>query len=502
MLENSTGGVVSAGQTAASHPMLDAVVRVADADEVVFTGRLSARTHAWITEHELGGRALVPGTALLDMALWAGDEAGCDGVAEMVVAAPLVIPAKGGVRVQLVVKEPQDSGDRPFSIHSCREGEDEWVCHATGTLAASSPAPAFELSAWPPAGAEPVETDGFYDRLAENGYVYGPVFRGLRTLWRRDGADGAEFFAEVALPERTDTARFGIHPALFDAAIHPRVVAAITDAGDDFTLLLPFVWSGISLYATGATSLRVRLLIDAETEGGTSCLVQFADEAGQPVGEVRSVEARPVSADQSAAQETTAGSLFGVDWSPAEVTPAEPVGRWALVGSTGRPVGDALAIDRHATLSDAAGADVLVVAHAAGRPGDDVVASVHDTTAEVLELLREWLTDDRFLSSRLVVLTRGAVVTGADDTAPDLTGAAVWGLLRSAQAEHPDRIVLADVDDDPASLLALPAVLAADHDQVAIRAGAVSVPRLALRSPAEVVRPEVPAEGTVLVTGG
>ncbi|MGW2620504.1 SDR family NAD(P)-dependent oxidoreductase [Streptomyces sp. NPDC001500] len=512
--EASSGDVVSAGQVAADHPMLDAVVRVAGSDEVVFTGRLSARTHSWITEHELGGRALVPGTALLDMALRAGDEAGCGGVDEMVVTAPLVLPEKGGVRVQLVVGEPQDDGNRPFAIHSCREDGQEWTCHATGTLDSAAPEPDFELSEWPPADARVMETDGFYERLADHGYVYGPVFRGLRTLWRRDRAGGAEFFAEVALPEDTDTARFGIHPALFDAAIHPRVVAAIADAGDDFTLLLPFVWNGISLYATGATTLRVRVVVEDGTDG-TSCQVQLADEAGQPVAEVRSVEARPVSADQPVARDETAGSLFGVDWTPVELNPAEPAGHWVLLGDAAGPVGGASALDRRATLPEAAGADVLVVSYggqpadgtagrdgarsdeqAGARPGGEVVAAVHDTVVEALTLVREWLTDDRFLASRLVVVTRGAVATG-EDAPVDLVGAAVWGLVRSVQWEHPDRILLADVDDDPASLTLLPAALAAGHDQVAVRAGAVTVPRLAVRPEPVADGPEPTRDGTL-----
>ncbi|MEU4878025.1 SDR family NAD(P)-dependent oxidoreductase [Streptomyces sp. NPDC021608] len=521
--EVSTGDVVSAGQVAADHPMLEAVVRVAGSDEVVLTGRLSARTHSWITEHDLGGRALVPGTALLEMALRAGDEAGCGGVDEMVVTAPLVLPETGGVRVQLVVGAPQETGNRPFAIHSCREDEQDWTCHATGTLVASAPEPDFELTEWPPADASVMETDGFYERLADHGYVYGPVFRGLRTLWRRDRAGVAEFFAEVALPENTDTARFGIHPALFDAAIHPRVVAAIADAGEDFTLLLPFVWNGISLYATGATTLRVRVVVEDGTDGA-ACRVQLADEAGQPVAEVRSVEARPVSADQTAARDETAGSLFGVDWTPVELNPAEPAGHWVLLGADAGPAGGAPALDRRATLAEAAGADVLVVSYGgrpadetADRPGGEVVASVHDTVVEALALLREWLADDRFLASRLVVLTRGAVATG-EDASVDLVGAAVWGLMRSVQWEHPDRILLADVDDDPASLTLLPAVLAAGHDQVAVRGGAATVPRLAAR-PGPVadapgttrddgtvrdgtVDQDTVREGTFLVTGG
>src|SRR5207245_411201 len=72
-----------------------------------------------------------------------------------------------------------------------------------------------EWGVWPPGGAHAVDVDGFYDRLTERGYEYGPVFQGLTAGWAR----GPELFAEVALPEQADPNGFAIHPALFDAAL-------------------------------------------------------------------------------------------------------------------------------------------------------------------------------------------------------------------------------------------------------------------------------------------
>ncbi|WP_428999921.1 SpnB-like Rossmann fold domain-containing protein [Streptomyces cyaneogriseus] len=212
---------------------------------------------------------------------------------------------------------------------------------------------------------------------------------------------------------------------------------------------------------------------------------------------MRSVEARPVSA----APQETAGSLFAVDWTPVEVGPQGPAGRWALLGTHDPALGEALGADHRETLAEAAGADVLVV-HPTAQRDCGVLAAVHDTAAETLELVRAWLADDRFLSSRLLAVTRGAVATGEHGSDPDLAGAAVWGLLRSAQSEHPGRIVLADIDDDPASLAVLPAVPVSGHDQVAVRAGAVLVPRLAPLPASDTAGPEPDPDGTVLVTGG
>ncbi|KOG56738.1 hypothetical protein ADK38_43230, partial [Streptomyces varsoviensis] len=98
-----------------------------------------------------------------------------------------------------------------------------WVRHASGVLAPEPEAAAVfdgfgADGAWPPPGAEPVGVAGTYERFAEGGFVYGPAFQGLRAAWRR----GDEMFAEVALADgpRQDADRFGLHPALLDAALH------------------------------------------------------------------------------------------------------------------------------------------------------------------------------------------------------------------------------------------------------------------------------------------
>ncbi|HEY0699820.1 MAG TPA: type I polyketide synthase, partial [Micromonospora sp.] len=136
--------------------------------------------------------------------------------------------------------------------------------------------------------------------------------------------------------------------------------------------------------------------------------------------------------------------------------------------------------------------------------GDNPAAAAHAATARNLELLQRWLADERWATSRLVVVTRGAVATRTGEDVPDLAGAAVRGLVRSAQSEYPDRIMLVELGpDEPASAVAeaVGAGLAADEPQLAVRDGAVLVPRLARAvgaDPAPVLDPA----GTVLVTGG
>ncbi|MCC9704952.1 polyketide synthase dehydratase domain-containing protein [Streptomyces sp. MNU76] len=89
----------------------------------MFTSRLSVRTHPWLADHGVYGTALLPATALLqatallELAVRAGDQVGCGQVEELTLEAPLVIPARGAVVLQLSVGAPDASGARRASVH-------------------------------------------------------------------------------------------------------------------------------------------------------------------------------------------------------------------------------------------------------------------------------------------------------------------------------------------------------------------------------------------------
>ncbi len=101
------------------------------------------------------------------------------------------------------------------------------------------------------------------------------------------------------------------------------------------------------------------------------------------------------------------------------------------------------------------------------------------------------------------MLTRGAVAALEGEPVEDLAGAAVWGLVRAAQSEDPDRFVLVDLDRDMASVRALPAALATGEPQLALRGGNAYAARLSRAAVPDGALPqELDPEGTVLVTGG
>ncbi|MDH6543554.1 acyl transferase domain-containing protein/acyl carrier protein [Streptomyces sp. SPB4] len=522
------GDATALGLGSAGHPLLGAAVPLPDTDGFLFTTRLSRTSHPWLADHALLDDALLPGTAFLELALHAGRRLGCPRVEELVLEAPLPLPEQGGVQIQLTVGAPDAAGRRPVAVYARTDGAEgaegadgpdgpggsdgdpagggrPWTRHAGGHLAPATAPATTGFGVWPPEGAGPVDVTDLYDRFAEAGFGYGPVFRGLRAAWRR----GDEVFAEVALPEdqRDPAGRFGLHPALSDSALHAIPLGALT--GEDGGIgrgRMPFSWHDVTLHATGATALRVALA----PAGNDAVSLELADQTGLPVATVASLVLRPLTHDRpAAARHRYADSLFRLDWTPLPAARTAPDGTWAVLGSA--TPGPADGTPRIGHLDELAAAPALVLASpAAGAP------DVRSATAATLELLRSWLADARLAESRLAVVTRGAVVTGEADGAPDLVQAAVWGLVRSAQSEHPERFLLIDLepaDDGSAGAAdesALARAVASGEPQTALRGGTVHALRLARTTTgatAATATDEAPApllapDGTVLITGG
>ncbi|WP_443066453.1 SDR family NAD(P)-dependent oxidoreductase [Streptomyces sp. NBC_01262] len=463
----ASADVTGAGLDAVEHPLLGAVTELAGGDQLVLSGRLSLSTHPWLADHAVHGRVLLPGTGLVELAIRAGDEVGCPVVEELTLQAPLLLPERGGLQVQVVVGEASDTG-RSVAVYSRDEeaGQGPWTLHADGLLGASGEREVWAGSAgqWPPQGASAIGVEDAYDYLLGRGYSYGPVFQGLTAAWR----SGDDVFAEVALPEQAagEAGRFGLHPALFDAGMHMMLLLGREDGTEE--TILPFSWSGVSLHATGAAAVRVRI----RRLGEHAVTIDMTDPTGAPVLSVESLTVMPASAAQLAAAGggASAGVLLGLDWVPAA---------GASVGDESGPV------------------ERFVVPDGAGL---DVPEGVRAATHAVLERVQGFLADASSAGSRLAIVTRGAVAVGPDD-AVTLAQSPVWGLVRAAQAEHPGRFVLVDVDDDPPSSRVLPGVLASGEPEAAVRAGQVRVPRLA-RVSAPAGGAVLDPAGTVLVTGG
>ncbi|MEU8703383.1 type I polyketide synthase [Streptomyces sp. NPDC048680] len=476
-----TADLRGAGLAAAGHPLLAAVVDLPDGGTVL-TGRLSPSALPWLAEHVVRRAVLLPGTALLELALAAADRTGAGGVEELTLEAPLTLPVDGAVEVRVTVGAAEDDGRRAVAVHARTEGD--WTQHAVGVLG-DVPGADLVAGAWPPVGAEPADVAAVYAGLADAGFGYGAAFQGLRAAWQRGEGAAAEVFAEVELDAGVaDADRCAVHPALLDSALHAIGVGGlITDPAHGG---LPFAWAGVRVFACGTRALRVRI---SRSGDAGALAVALSDADGLPVAAIGSLRLRPAAAS------AVPDGLFATEWVPVEPTGA-PARRYVLTGADA-PEAIALADALRATGAEiGAEAPDTVLLPVTTDPGADLVAEVHRVTAAVLAALREFLADDRS-AVRLTVVTQGAVAVSADESS-DIAARAAWGLVRSAQAEHPDRLVLADLDGTAESARALSGALACGESQVAVRAGAVTAPRL-VRAGSDAIVP--PAGGWRLEPG-
>ncbi|MER6664357.1 SDR family NAD(P)-dependent oxidoreductase, partial [Amycolatopsis japonica] len=392
----STADASGMGLDDAGHPLLGALVRLPDSGGLIATGRWSASTLPWSAGDE------VPEAALVELALWAGDLVGAPVVEELTIDRAVVLPPHGGLNVRIVVGRPDAAHRRSLTIHSGSSGAgtpEEWTSHATATVA--------------PAARSAAEATGT------------PA-------------------VEVALDdtERPDAHRYGIHPALLDAAVR-----AVLAAGQR-----PKTWRGVRLLASGADTVGVR---STPVEDRTAVRVELADPAGQPVLAV---------AELVAERCVSTAALFRLDW-------------------VDHPTPQA---------TSAPGlADATLLIHEADVSDDDPRAAV----VEVLEQIQTFLTRPDEDDARLVIVT------------PDQEGiatSAVRGLVRSAQSEHPGKLVLVAADHADRATASVIAAVHSGEPQLRLRDGRIRVPRLTRQRAAEpslASRPLDP-DGTVLITGG
>ncbi|MFE7278771.1 polyketide synthase dehydratase domain-containing protein, partial [Streptomyces sp. NPDC057623] len=388
----TTGNPTDLGLAQVEHPMLGALVEDPATGGLLFTSRWSLTTHPWLADHPTAD------TALVDLLIRAGDEAGTGHLDELAVEVPLSIPAEGGVHVRVGVSEPDESGRRTAHVHSrpddAAPGE-PFTRHASARLSSDAPVPDFDLTQWPPPGAVPTE---------------GVAFR----AWTR----GSDLYAEVTLPDTAgDPDGYGLHPALLDACLH----AAAQHTGAERQLIVPVGWTDVRLHADGATALRVHLALDGQ---GTISM-RLADAAGVPVASVGALVTRPFDGAETARPER---HLYRVAWEQAST-------RWQSMSSGAVPVTTA---DEVRAVAEAEPVPAVLALEMSG--GDAIDAdTVRALTGRVLDVVQAYLSEPRLQDTRLLAVTRGAVAVTADEALTDLAAAAAAGLLRSAQAENPGR---------------------------------------------------------------
>ncbi len=488
------GDVNLLGQRPTEHRLISAAVRQADDRGWLFTGRLTMEEHPWLADHAVMGFVLLPGTAYIELALVAGRGVGAEVVEELNFETPLLVPEEGAVQLQVVVEEPDEEAKRRVAIYSRPESQGDaeeapWTRHASGVLCPAARATerregAGSQEAVPPEGAESVETDHLYDRLAEAGYDYGPAFQGLHAAWVHNDA----LFGEVALDDQQAREAEGYlaHPALVDASLHVALQAAL--AAEQGKLIVPFSVRGVRLHRAGAASLRIRL---TQPEENTLAL-EARDHTDSEVLSIDGLVARPI--DMTALQNARGvvhDSLYKVGWQRIALPQPKGEYRCVLLGDGSFPGVEQSYADVEAlaaAIETGAPAPDCVLVDVEGMAGSQGLAtSTHTKVRRALELLKAWLAEQRVAALRLVFVTRGAV-QAKEGEVPEASSAAVLGLLRSAQSEQPGRLVMLDLEPGTESFeVDWQTLFASGEPQLAIREGVAYVPRLSSIESAELL---------------
>jgi acyl transferase domain-containing protein/D-arabinose 1-dehydrogenase-like Zn-dependent alcohol dehydrogenase/acyl carrier protein len=496
-----TGDPSSLGLASAEHPLLGATVPLADGHGAMWTGRLSLADHPWLADHAVMGTVIVPGTAFLELALHAAQQSGAPIIEELTLAAPLPLDEHTTRQLQLTISAPDDRGRRELGIYSRAHTPDgqiaDWVQHATGTLGPDRDIPESDPHNFadlpsPPADSEAFDSDLLYDRFADAGYEYGPAFQGLTALWAHEG----QIYAHATLPEEQEkqASAYGLHPALLDAALQAAVLGDLDVERSDAPPL-PFSFSRVRLYARNASGLRVWL-----SKSGSETRILAADSSGAPLLSIDALQTRPFDPRQlRATPDGGSDALYTVQWEPLPASGTD--GGAVRVVALGAPgsLGPLTAEVQHYpdldALEDALGhgapaPDVVVVQPGGPEDESDQVQIIHELTERTLELCKTWLASVQMASARLVLLTRGALAVDSGE-APELSQAALAGLIRSAHSEHPDRFGVRDIGTSGASASALLESLVSDEPVLAERHGTLYAPRLARLGAGGVAVPRV-----------
>ncbi|MBL1100571.1 type I polyketide synthase [Streptomyces coffeae] len=307
------GGLDEPAGTAVLHPLLDA--NESTLAETRFRTTLR-RTSALLRDHEVAGRRPLAGTALLEMARAAVEQAAGEapgGLRNVVWGRPVEV-VDDSLDVYVALRpDGSEPGTVAFEVFS-----GDRVAHVRGVALTGPSAPA--------QGA--VDLAGLRKRCAVSrtaaevrrdytraGFRYGPSFDVLREV--RTGTD--EVLVEVRLPEGSPSAGFTLHPALLDGllrAVHWLNRHTAPEPGD---LVVPFSLGRIDILRP-LPPVCFAHAVPAAGSGLRAAAVQrfdivVVDEQGAELVRIRDFAGRVLpAADAPAPGE--APRFYAYDWEP------------------------------------------------------------------------------------------------------------------------------------------------------------------------------------------
>jgi myxalamid-type polyketide synthase MxaB len=534
------------------HPLLGQRLRSA-LSMVQFESLLSVQTLPYLRDHCIQGSVVLPGMAYLEMAMAAATEAlgatASPMLTEVAFHQALFVPEDQVLAVQVVLF-PTTAGETTFQVFSLPEAADKqktlWTLHASGrirlredrrTSATPKHPTVVQLKA---RCLKEVAAPELYQRLAQYGLQYGPLFQGIAKIWQGE----EEALGQVQLPETllSEAGAYHIHPVLLDASIQV-LAATLLSEGERSTskyTYLPVGLDSLRVYGRLQTHLWSHVILQRPSELGTDMVVGnvcLFDETGQLLAELQRLRLKRLGGSvQHATQKSLNEWLYKFAWQPqarseprGSIDPAVSAspGRW-LIFTDSAGVGRGLA-----ALLEARGETVTLISAGAGYemlgPGhfrmhptrlEDLQSLLQDalpphlppcrgivhlwslesaeadeTTEASLQVAQELGCGHVLLLVQalaklhlspcpsLYLVTRGAQAVGTEAETISVAQAPLWGLGRVIALEYPElKCVRLDLDAAGDLTEIEPLFLelwAPDYeDQIAFRKTGRYVPRL------------------------
>ncbi len=339
--------------SAYSHPLLQYKLQLArHPQDIYFESTLRADIPAYLADHCVFEKVLVPGAAYVEMALTAGFTIFKSEVVELeniAIEQPLVLSADQRKTVQLLLGFLDNNLYR-FEICSLDPLTDEpdpvWTVHATGQMrAAFDPhLEATDLSSWRSSEQQSLDPGEFYLQSHQSGIDFGPSFRSLQQGWIGSG----EGHARVALPEdlSSEANIYYLHPILLDGSFQlAGAVSTASSSAESSALYLPVGIEKLRCYRRAGRTLWVRAQtresVSAAQKIHTSDLL-LVDEQGHPVADLQGFTVREATREsvlRSLEPQMPTDWLYQVDWrpqSPVLSSPEKPEGgHWIVFAPQG-----------------------------------------------------------------------------------------------------------------------------------------------------------------------
>ena len=288
---------VAAPAPAAVHPLLGREVVHPLSDRRLFETRLHTSLQPWLRDHVIQGSVVLPSPVCMEMAVaaarqlrgGAGDEIRVD---DLTVQRALPVDGERPVTVHSVLG-PQPDGSASLELLTLEDDtpgaprEERHALLATAALhrataAVPSPPTLLELQS---RLTEPVDVDGYYAWLERLGLHFGPRFRGVQQMWRRDG----EVLARVRWPDSLAgrEADYHFHPALLDACFHvvgaalPGAAGTLADAFLLMNVRRLRVLAPLGRDAWVHVHVAPECQVDLATRETFTATLQLLDESGR-----------------------------------------------------------------------------------------------------------------------------------------------------------------------------------------------------------------------------